>query len=147
MWLEKWKKKKKHVEFLTRCLPELSFQAVSVISSLTALQQSALIPRGSPTWGCSRGQKLVWWPHLASTEAIQGVSQVPGWRPLPPKILVSQVVAAARWATGIWQVRKQGVMLLRLLAGAPASGSGDADCLSALAPWEAHLPNPVLLKK
>lgn len=87
------------------------------------------------------------WPHLASTEAIQGVSQVPGWRPLPPKNLVSQVAAAACRATGIWQVRKQGVMLPRLLAGAPASGSGDADCLSALAPWEAHLPNPVLLKK
>lgn len=47
--MKKKKKKKMCVEFLTWCLLELSFQAVSVLSLPTALQQSALIPGGSPT--------------------------------------------------------------------------------------------------
>lgn len=89
--------KKMHVNFLAWCLLELSFVAVIVISLLTTLNQSALNPRGSPTCGWG------WWPHLASIEAIWGVSQVPGWRPLPPKDLALQVVVAACRAADIWR--------------------------------------------
>lgn len=120
--------KKMHANFLAWCLLEL-FVAVIVISLLTTLNQSALNPRGSPTWGWG------WWPHLASIEAIWGVSQVPGWRLLPPKDLALQVVVAACRPADTWRVRKRGVRLPRLLAGAPAWGSGDAGCQpAALAP-------------
>lgn len=123
--------------------PRAIIHSCTVISLLTPLKQSALNPRASLTWGWG------WWPHLASIEAIQGVSQVPGWRrPLPPEDLALQVVVAVCRAADIWRVRKRGVRLPRLLAGAPALGSGDADCQpAALAPWGPDLPNLVLLKK
>lgn len=101
--------------------PRAIIHSCIVISLLTPLKQSALTPRGSPTWGWG------WWPHLASIEAVQGVSQVPGWRrPLPPKDLALQVAVAACRAADIWRVRKR--------------GSGCPGCWQVLLPWGQVMP-------
>lgn len=78
-----------------------------------------------------------------------GVSQVLGWRQLASKSLALHAGGGGHMlGADIWRLRKHGVRLPQLLAGALGLGSGDAEYqLVTLAPPRLDLPNPGFLKK